>query len=95
MLLTTAFHYQHESETNRISTLENINANFVENGKNPETSMDTTLAQSDDTDLDLHTVLATVKALPAEKRNEVLKLLPAEVLAGIVTQLSDDIGKSL
>jgi integrase len=92
---TTAFHYQHESETNRISTLENINANFVENGKNPETSMDTTLAQSDDTDLDLHTVLATVKALPAKKRNEVLKLLPAEVLAGIVTQLSDDIGKSL
>lgn len=74
---TTAFNYQHESESNRNQTMQNINGMYSHTvNENSAT----------DIDLDSNDVLSVLDSLSDEKRRQVIESLPADVLVNVITR---------
>ncbi|OZG67754.1 integrase [Bifidobacterium aquikefiri] len=76
---TTAFNYQHESQSNKQRTLTNINAAFLPTQRDVTTSDESPLEAS------LSDVLAALGTVPDAKKREVMAALPSDVLAKVIS----------
>ncbi|MDY3125469.1 hypothetical protein [Bifidobacterium mongoliense] len=76
---STAFNYQHESQSNREQTLRNINAAYRGGGQDGNTSAELQAKTR------LKDILTTLGMLPDYKRREVMAALPSDVLAEVIS----------
>lgn len=76
---STAFNYQHESQSNREQTLRNINAAYRGGGQDGNTSAELQAKTR------LKDILTTLGTLPDDKRREVMAALPSDVLAEVIS----------
>jgi integrase len=76
---STAFNYQHESQSNREQTLRNINAAFSGKDQGENTSAEIRAKTH------LKDILATLDMLSDDKRREVMAALPSDVLAEVIS----------